>query len=133
MINADLVHFCNAKKKAQLRIKNQLGPFVCNTRDVWKEAEFFLEDHLRLRKNFRWVPYDSNSFRCDRRMKNKLSPYIHHRIPDIEKFANLDEWIERTLVENDSEQVNFDNAMRNLEKTLDMDSFGQVSFKLSQK
>jgi len=43
IIDADLVHFCNAKKKAQLRIKNQLGPFVCNTREACKEAEKNLE------------------------------------------------------------------------------------------
>ena len=27
MINSDIVHLCNARKKAQLRIKSQLGPF----------------------------------------------------------------------------------------------------------
>jgi len=84
IINADLVHFCGAKKKAQLRIRNRLGPFVINNRDAWKEAEKILEDHLKLQKSFRWVPYDPYSFICDRRMKNKLSPYIHHRIPGIE-------------------------------------------------
>lgn len=66
-------------------------------------------------------------------MKNRLSPYIHHRISEIEQFANMDEWREGTLVENDSEQVNFENAMRNLEKALDLDSFGQVPFELSQR
>lgn len=133
IIKADLIHFCGAKKKTQLRINNQLGPFVCNTRDAWKEAEKNLEDHLRLRKSFRWVPYDPNSFICDRRMKNRLSPYIHNRIPEIEQFANLDEWIEGTLVEDVSEKVNIENAMRDLEKTLDLDYFGQVPFKLPQK
>ena len=48
MINSDIVHFCNAKKKAQLRIKSQLGPFVCNSRDAGKEAERILEEYLRL-------------------------------------------------------------------------------------
>jgi len=132
MINAELVHFCNAKKKAQLRIKNQLGPFVYNTREAWKEAEIFLEEHLKLQKSFGWKPYDHNNFICDRRMKNRLSPYIHHRIPEIEQYANMDQWREGTLVEHDSEQVNFEKVMRNLEKTLDLDSFGQVPFKLSQ-
>ena len=99
MINSDIVHFCNAKKKAQLRIKSQLGPFVCNSRDAGKEAERILEEYLRLQKSFYWVPYDPSSFICDRRMKNKLSPYIHHKIPEIEQYANMDEWIEGTLVE----------------------------------
>lgn len=52
MIHIDQVHFCKAKKKAQLRIKNQLGPYVCNDREAWKEAEKILEDHLKLRKSF---------------------------------------------------------------------------------
>ena len=52
MINSDIVHFCNAKKKAQLRIKIQLGPFVCNSRDDGKEAERILEDYLKLQKKF---------------------------------------------------------------------------------
>ena len=133
IINANLVYFFNAKKKAQLRIKNQLGPFVCNTREAWKEAEIILEGHLKLQKSFGWVPYDPNSFICDRRMKNRLSPYIHHRIPEIEQFANMDQWREGTLVETDSEQVNIENVMRDLEKTLDLDSFGQVRFESSQK
>lgn len=103
MINADLLHFYNAKKKAHLRIKNQLGPFVCNTREAWREAKIILEDHLKLQKSFGWIPYDPNSFICDRRMKNGLSPYIHHRILEIEQFASMDEWREQTLVENDRE------------------------------
>ena len=37
MINSDLVHFYNAKKKAQLRIKNQLCPFSAT---VEKQREF---------------------------------------------------------------------------------------------
>ena len=126
MINADLVHFCNAKKKAKLSIKNQLGPFVCNTRDAWKEVEIILEDHLKLQNSFGWEPYDPNIFIYDRKMKNRLSPYIHHRIPEIEQFANMDEWIEGTLVENKSEWASIENVMKDFEKTLDLDSFGQV-------
>lgn len=78
------------------------------------------------------MPYDPNSFISDRRTKNKLSVYIHHRIPEIEQFANKDEWVEGTLVEEISCQEKMENAMRDLEKTLDLDSFGQVFFKLSQ-
>jgi len=103
MINSDLVHFTKAKKKAQLRIKDHLGPFVCNTREAWKATKQILENALKLKKSFSWTPYDPHSFICDRRMKNILSPYLHHRIPEIEKFANMDEWREGTLVEIDSE------------------------------
>jgi len=52
MINSDLVHFIKARKKAQLRIKHQLGPFICNTRELGKEAETILEDYLKLHKTF---------------------------------------------------------------------------------
>ena len=38
MNNSDVIHFCNVKKKAQLRIKSQLGPFICNSREAEKEA-----------------------------------------------------------------------------------------------
>ena len=64
-------------------------------------------------------------------MKNRLLPYIHHRIPEVEQFANMDEWREGTLAENDSEQVNIENVMRDLEKTLELDSCGQVRFESS--
>ena len=36
----------------------------------------------------------------------------------------MDEWMEGTLVEQDSEQVNVENVMKDLEKILDLDSFG---------
>jgi len=47
-------------------------------------------------------------------------------MPEIEQYANTDEWVEGTLVEQDSEQVNIDNVIRDLEKILDLDSLGQV-------
>lgn len=103
MINSDLVHFTKAKNKSQLMIKHQLGPFICNTREEAKEAERILEDYLKLNKSFGWVPYDPHSYISDRRMKNILSPYLHHRILWIEQFANMDEWRKGTLVETDSE------------------------------
>jgi len=45
----------------------------------------------------------------------------------------MDEWREGTLVETDSEQVNIENVMKDLEKTLHLDSFGQVQFETSRK
>lgn len=133
MIHSDLIHFHKAKKKAQLRIKDHLGPFVCNNREAWKAAEKILEDHMKLNKSFGWTPYDPHNFICDRRMKNRLSPYFHHRIPEIEQYANMDEWREGTLLEMDNDQVNVENVMKYLEKTLDLDSFGQVQFETSHK
>jgi len=124
LINADLTHFCSAKKKAQLRIKNQLGPFVIHKREAWEDAEKILGEQLKLKKSFWWVPYDPNSFISDRRVKNRLSVYVYHRIPEIEQFANQDEWVEGTLIEEISEQEKMEKAMKDLEKSLELDSFG---------
>ena len=45
-------------------------------------------------------------------------------MPEIEQYENTDEWVEGTLVEQDSEQVNIDNIMKDLENILDLDSLG---------
>jgi len=45
----------------------------------------------------------------------------------------MDEWKEGTLIATNSEQVNIENVMRDLGKTLHLDSFGQVHFDTSQK
>jgi len=42
LINADEVNFVNAKKKANFKIKDQLGPFICNSREVGKEVDLIL-------------------------------------------------------------------------------------------
>jgi hypothetical protein len=36
MINSDDIHFMSLKKKQQLRIKGQIGPFICNSRAAGK-------------------------------------------------------------------------------------------------
>jgi len=70
--------------------------------------------------------YDPLSFISNRRQKNKLSPYIHHRIPEIEQYANQFEWVENTLIDRDSTEVSIDNILTNLDRKLDEDSFVQV-------
>jgi len=126
MNNSDVIHFFNAKKKAQLRINSQLGPFICNSREAEQEAHKILEDHMRLQQSFYWVPYDPVGFICDKRMKNKLAPYFHRRIPEIEQYANRDEWLEGTLNERDNEENKMENVMKDLWKMLDLEFFGQV-------
>ena len=59
-------------------------------------------------------------------MKNKSAPYFHHKIPEIKQYAHKDEWMEGTLVEQDSEEVNMENVMTDLGKMLDLEFFGQV-------
>lgn len=60
--NANILHFHSKGKKAQLKVKNQLGPFIYNKREeVWQEADRMLQS-LRLQTSFLWVPYDPNHF-----------------------------------------------------------------------
>jgi len=66
-------------------------------------------------------------------VRYRLLVYVHHRIPEIEQYANQEEWVKGTLIEEISEQEKMEKAMKDLEKTLDLDSFGQVSFKLPQQ
>jgi len=42
IINSDEVHFVRIKKKAQLRIKDHLGPFICNNREAGREVDEIL-------------------------------------------------------------------------------------------
>ena len=86
-----------------------------------------------MKKCFWWVPYDPNSFISDRKVRNWLSIYIHHRIPKVEKYANQDVWVEGTLIEEFTQQEKMEQAMNDLEKTLDLDSFGYVSFNFLSK
>lgn len=122
MIDSDQIHFMKEKKKAQLRIKDQLGPFVCNNREAGRIAEEILK-RMHLKKSIIW-PYDPHSFICNRRQKHNLSPYIHPNIPEIEQYANQNEWVEGTLIDQDSDKVHRENVMKDLEKRLDLDSFG---------
>ena len=131
MINSNEIHFVKTKKKAQLRIKDHLGPFICNNREAGKEADEILQ-RLRLKQSFIWA-YDPHSFICNKRKKNKLSTYIHHRIPEIEQYANQSEWAEGTLVDQESTQVAVDNVLVDLERRLDEDSFVQVSGETSSQ
>ena len=89
MIYLDLIHFTKAEKKAQLRIKYHLGPFVCNNREAGKAIEGILENHMRLNKSFGWK-YDPHGFIYDRRMKNRLSPYF---ITESQKLRNMLTWM----------------------------------------
>jgi len=70
--------------------------------------------------------YDAYNFICNRRQKNKLSPYIHHRIFEIEQYANQSKWVEGTLIDHDSTKVVVDNVLMDLDKRIDEDSFVQV-------
>lgn len=103
--SADLTHFYGARKKAQLKIRHQLGPFIFNKREeAWKDADTILREKLKLKLSFHWAPYDLEHFISFRRVKNKLTGYLHHRIHEIEQYANQQEWVEGTLVEDLTEE-----------------------------
>ena len=90
--NADVLHFSSRGKKAQLKVRNQLGHFIYNKREEgWQEADRMLES-LGLQTSFLWKPYDPNHFITLRRVKYRLASYDHVRLPHIEKYANQIKW-----------------------------------------
>ena len=53
MLNSYEIHFVIEKEKAQFRIKTQVGPFVCNTRTTWEEADNILKE-MKFNLSFTW-------------------------------------------------------------------------------
>jgi len=124
--NADIVHFHSKNKKAQLKVKNQLGPFIYNKREeAWQEADKMLAS-LRLQTSFLWVPYDPNHFISLRRIRYKLHSYNHLRLTHVEKYANQSEWKEGTIEEAMTKEELAQRAFRNLENLADLEHCTQV-------
>ena len=116
--NADMVHFYSRSKKAQLKIRHQLGPFIFNKREeAWEEADKILKGY-QLKTSFYWAPYDPNHFISLRRIKYRLAGYDHFSIPQIEKYANQQEWVQDTLVKDYFEEELAKKAIKKLEKQL---------------
>jgi len=86
-----------------------------------------------LKRSFWWVPYDPYGFFNARKIKYRLLAYNHCRIRDIEQYAKQEEWVQGTLVEEFSQEEIMEQNVKDLEKTLDLDSFDQVTFKLPQQ
>jgi hypothetical protein len=53
MVNSDDIHFVAAKKKQQLRIMIQIGPFIYNNRSAGEEADNLLK-HMRFTQSSIW-------------------------------------------------------------------------------
>jgi len=124
--NADVLHFSGKGKKAQLKVRNQLGHFIYNNRDEgWQEADRML-GALGLETSFLWTPYDPNHFISLRRVKYRLASYNHLRIPHLEKYANQLEWREGTLEEEITQEERTLAALRTLQKYVDLELFPQV-------
>ena len=44
IMNSDDIHFVSLKKKQQLRIKGQIGSFICNSRGTGEEVDRMLKE-----------------------------------------------------------------------------------------
>lgn len=88
LIQSDLTHFHNSRKKAHLKFKHQLGPFIMNKKEGWEDADLILKDKYKLSYSFRWVPYDPEGVISARRTKYRLLGYRHYQYSHIEKYAN---------------------------------------------
>jgi hypothetical protein len=53
IMNSDDIHFVFLKKKQQLRIKGQIGPFICNSRSAGEEADHILKG-MNFSTSFIW-------------------------------------------------------------------------------
>ena len=114
IMNSDEINFVSAKKRSQFKVKNQLGPFIYNSREAGNEADQILKQ-MKFQQSFMWR-YDPIGFMTILRKKDKLGPYIHHPIPEIERYANQSEWVENTLVDRDSTNVDVENSLCDLER-----------------
>jgi hypothetical protein len=95
IINSDDIHFVSLKKKQQLRIKGQIGSFICNNRGTREEADKMLKE-MKFSMSFPWH-YDPCGIISEMRVKNKNIPYVHKSRPEIEKFVNQTVWGPNTL------------------------------------
>lgn len=87
-------------------------------KEGWHDANQILGEKLRLKRTFLWVPYDPNGFINARKIKYMLSAYGHCKIPQIEQFANQDEWVEETLVEEFTQEEIMEQNVKDLERLL---------------
>jgi len=92
ILNSDEIHFLSAKNKTHFKIRNQIGPFICNNRNVGIMIKFS--------SSFKWN-YDPLGVISKLRVKFKLTPFIHESKPEIEKYSNQSECLENTLQEMD--------------------------------
>ena len=81
----------------QFKIKNQVGPFTCNSRDAGPQAKKYLQE-FKFSNSFQWY-YDPLGVIRELRFKCLLTPYVHESKPDIKKYSNQSEWMENTLKE----------------------------------
>jgi len=67
-----------------------VGPFVCNTRIECEEEKKILKE-MKFTLSFTWS-YDPCGIISNLKVENKITPYIHTSMLEIEKYANQLEW-----------------------------------------
>jgi hypothetical protein len=97
IINSDDIHFVPLKKNQHLRIKRQIGSFICNNRGVGEEADRMMRE-MNFSMSFPWH-YDPCGIISEMRVRNKNIPYVHESRPEVEKFASKTAREPNTLVE----------------------------------
>ena len=100
-MNSDDIHFVSLKKKQQLRIKGQIGSFICNSRGTGDEADRMLKE-MKFPMSFT-RHYDPCGIILEMRGKNKNVPYAHEFKPEIEKFTNQTVWEPNTLMDEEQQ------------------------------
>ena len=86
MIDVDELHFIFTKKKAQFKIKTQVGPFICNIRAAGEEVDNILKG-MGFIHSFTWS-YDPAMVISKKRVENRSTPYVHTHKPEIEQYVN---------------------------------------------
>ena len=103
LLNVDEINFIASKKKTQFKLKNQIGPFIVNTREAANEINVKLKEY-KFPCSFTWK-YDPQGILSAIRVKCKLHVYLHDPKPHIERYANKNEWEPNTLFDDDSQAV----------------------------
>lgn len=111
MLNMDEFHFISYKKKAQLKIKANIGPYIVNTRATTKEVEAILSQMI-FKPSFSWS-YDPLGIISKLRLEQKSASYAHTIRPKIEQYANQEKWTEGTLQEFEERLIS-QSSMKNL-------------------
>jgi type IV secretory pathway TrbF-like protein len=97
MVKSDGIHFIAAKKNQQLRIKTQIGHFICNIRSVGEEVDNLLKQ-MRFIQIYTWE-YDPFGVISELRVQQISNPYAHTHNMEVDIYMNQTEWKENTLLE----------------------------------
>ena len=103
----DELHFVSGKRKAQLKIKANVGSFICNTKAVGIDADALLKK-MGFQSIFTWS-YDPHGIISAPRVELKTTSYTHTSREEIIKYMNQDEWVEGSLQEAEEQVISTSN------------------------